>query len=123
LDRDSISNDSCNGDGDSRRTIASCVGGRRERRPKEGPHRRQHRRVDRNAMGVDGSASTRPGPCSGRSETGSVAWRGPRYRETLLGRRSVWGRWSFRGKWVDGWAERGTLPPVAVGKLFRAEPT
>jgi len=31
------------------------------------------------------------------------------------------GRWSFRGRGWGGWAERETLPPVAVGGLFRAE--
>lgn len=89
---------------------------------REGPHRKQHRRGDRTEKSVDGSASTGPGPCSGRSETGSVAWRGPRCGRHFWGRRSVWGRWGFGGRVGGGWAERGTLPPVAVGGLFRAEP-
>jgi len=105
---DSEDRDSNDSDGDSggdgelcRGDVASDV--------REGPHRRQQRR-----MAAPSSASTvrrrrdpdrvRDGPKRERGLAGATLW------ETLLGRRSVWGRWSFRGRGWGGWAERETLP-------------
>jgi len=64
------------------------------------PHRVVRRRFDvdetRTVFGTVREEGAWPG--------GATLW------ETLLGRRSVWGRWSFRGRGWGGWAERETLP-------------
>jgi len=62
------------------------------------PHRVVRRRFD-----VDETRTV-----FGRSEKRERGLAGPRCGETLLGRRSVWGRWSFRGRGWGGWAERDT---------------
>jgi len=88
--------------------MASCVGTSRATSERDRtadsnagwPHRGVRRRFD-----VDET----------RTVFGTVreegAWPGGGHAvETLLGRRSVWGRWSFRGRGWGGWAERETLP-------------
>jgi len=103
---DSEDRDSNDSDGDSggdgelcRGDVASDV---------RGPHRRQQRR-----MAAPSSASTvrrrrdpdrvRDGPKRERGLAGATLW------ETLLGRRSVWGRWSFRER--VGWVGRAGDTP------------
>lgn len=121
--RDRDSNDDCGDDG-SRRTRTSWEGGRRGRRP-EGttsatatvpqgrPHREECRRFN-----VDETRTVFGTVREGKRGLARAALGGHFWGVEVSG---ALGLQKEGGS--GGWAKRGQLPLVAVGEMFRAEPT